>query len=120
MITVGGFGEGSLVVLHLVQPTEKLWGVLLDLGVAGVTFRGINLSSFDDWMFQISRREEVPSLGLGTMFVPMGRVERIFLDEAIGAVESYRERFERRVGESIEPYLGLGPTAATPTEPLPS
>lgn len=120
MTEASGLGVGSLVVLHLVRPTEKLWGVLLDLGVAGVTFRGINLSSFDDWMFQISRREEVPSLGLGTMFVPMSRVERIFLDEAIGAVESYRERFERRVGESIEAYLDPRVSQAPQAEPLPS
>jgi len=99
--------SGALVVIHLVHPTEKFWGVLLDLGVAGLTFRGINLASFDDWMFQVSRRDEAPSLGLATMFVPMSRVERVFLDEPVGAVGSYRERFERHLGESIEVFLDV-------------
>jgi hypothetical protein len=97
---------GAIVLVHLVQPTEKLWGVLQDLGVAGVMLRAINLSSFDDWMGQAARRED-QTLGLVTMFVPLFRVERIFLDEPVGAVESYRERFGRRVGVSVEQYLGI-------------
>jgi len=98
---------GSIVIVHLINPTEKLWGVLYELGVAGVTVRAINLSSFDDWMSQAARRVD-QTLGLSTMFVPLFRVERIFLDEPVGAVESYRERFGRRVGMSVETYLGIG------------
>jgi hypothetical protein len=96
---------GALVIAHLAQPAEKFWGELLELGVAGMALRGINLASFDDWMFQAGR-DEPPSLGLVTMFVPLGRVERIFLDEAVGAVESYRQRFERRVGAPVGDYFG--------------
>jgi hypothetical protein len=98
--------SGSMVIVHLVNPTEKFWGVLLDLGVAGVTLRGLNVSSFDDWMSQAARREE-QTLGLSTMFVPLFRIERIFLDEPVGAVESYRARFERRTGRSAAHELGL-------------
>jgi hypothetical protein len=98
---------GALVIVHLVNPTEKFWGVLQELGVAGVMLRGINVSSFDDWMAQASRQED-QSLGLSTMFVPLFRVERIFLDEAVGMVESYRQRFERRVGAPVERFLGMG------------
>jgi hypothetical protein len=97
---------GSLVIVHLVNPTEKFWGILQELGVAGVMLRGINVSSFDDWMAQALRPGE-QSLGLSTMFVPLFRVERIFLDEAVGVVESYRQRFQQRVGVPVERYLGL-------------
>ena len=97
---------GSLVIVHLVNPTEKFWGVLQELGVAGVMLRGINVSSFDDWMAQAARHGD-QTLGLSTMFVPLFRVERIFLDEAVGEVESYRQRFQRRVGQPVERYLGL-------------
>lgn len=96
--------SGSLVLVHLINPTEKFWGVLGEIGVAGVTLRGISVESFDDWVSQAARREP-PSLGLATMFVPLFRVERIFLDEAIGAVESYGDRFHRRVGVAVEEYL---------------
>lgn len=97
---------GSLVIVHLVNPTEKFWGILHELGTAGVVLRGINVSTFDDWMAQAARGE-VQTLGLSTMFVPLFRVERIFLDEAVGEVESYRQRFQRRVGMPVERYLGL-------------
>lgn len=97
---------GSLVIVHLINPTEKFWGILQELAIAGVMLRGINVSSFDDWMAQASRQGD-QTLGLSTMFVPLFRVERIFLDEAVGEVESYRQRFLRRVGVSVERYLGL-------------
>jgi hypothetical protein len=95
---------GTLVIVHLANPTEKLWGILQDLGLPGVTLRGINLSSFDDWMAQAVRPGD-QTLGLSTMFVPLFRVERIFIDESIGEVESYRERFTKRVGIPVEKYL---------------
>ena len=101
--------NGSIVVVHLVNPTEKLWGILEGLDATGVVLRGINLSSFDDWMLQAGR-EEPPSLGLGTTFTPLFRVERVFLDEQVGEVESYRQRFERSVGLSVEEFLGLVPS----------
>jgi hypothetical protein len=102
-----GIQAGSIVLVHLVNPTEKFWGVLEELAVAGVTFRGIGVDSFDDWVAQAGRSEPA-SLGLSTMFVPLFRVERIFLDEPVGQVESYSHRFERRVGVSVEEFLGLG------------
>ena len=49
------------------------------------------------------------------MFVPMLRVERIFLDEQVGEVESYCQRFERRVGMSVAGYLGLGDDDQVPS-----
>ena len=95
---------GTIVIVHLVNPTEKLWGLLQDLGLPGVTLRGLNLSSFDDWMAQAVRPGD-QTLGLSTMFVPLFRVERIFIDESVGEVESYRQRFAKRVGIPVEKYL---------------
>jgi hypothetical protein len=97
---------GSLVLVHFANPTEKFWGLLLDLSVAGVAIRGLSLDSFDDWLSQVAHGEE-PSLGLSTMFVPLFRLERIYLDERVGQVESYRNRFERRTGVTVEEYLGI-------------
>lgn len=105
------FQPGCLVILHLINPTEKLWGVLGELGLAGVTLRAISVSSFDDWVAQAAHQDEEMSLGLATAFVPLFRVEKMFLDEPVGQVESYRERFARRVGMSVEEYLGLVPAA---------
>ena len=105
--------KGSVIILHLVNPTEKFWGVLSDLNQPGVTFRGLNVETFEDWVAQASI-DEGGSLDLSTMFVPLFRVERIFLDEQVGEVESYQQHFERRVGVPLGVYLGaekLGPRA---------
>ncbi len=64
-------------------------------------------------MAQAARNEE-PALGFSTFFVPMFRVERIYLDEQVGTVQSYRQRFEARVGRSVESTI-LDATRERPT-----
>jgi hypothetical protein len=54
------------------------------------------------------------------MFVPLFRVERVFLDEAVGEVESYRQRFRQRVGMDVERYLGLHPEEGEEETEVPS
>ncbi len=98
--------SGSIVIAHLVNPTEKLWGVLYSIDPSGVTLRGLNVDSFEDWIAQL-RREESASIGLATMFIPLFRVQRIFLDEQVGSVEGYSQRFERRLGMKLETFLAL-------------
>lgn len=103
---IEGFEPSSRIILNLVNPREKFFGILGALSPAGITVRAINLDSFEDWVRQISHEEE-PNLGLITMFVPLFRVERIFLDEPTGAIKSYSQRFEEVVGMPIREYLGL-------------
>jgi hypothetical protein len=97
---------GAIVLVHLADPPEKLWGVLERLDVAGVVLRAISLSSLDDWIRQ-EASDGPASLGLTTVFFPMRRVDRIYLDEQVGEVESYRQQFERRVGIAIEVHLAI-------------
>lgn len=101
---------GSIVILHLTNPTEKYWGVLNSLMPAGITISAINISSFDEWTRSIAANE-TPTLGLVTVFFPLTRVERMFLDEQVGEVESLCQTFEKRVGMRAEDYLGIGPGA---------
>ena len=110
---IEGFEPNALVIVNLVQPKEKFFGVLRALSAAGVTLRAMNLDSFDDWIHQIARGEEA-ELEMVTMFVPLFRVERIFLDEPAGAVKSYSQRFERVVGRDVAEYLGLKTNGGSP------
>lgn len=103
---IEGFVETSLVIVNLVNPKEKFFGVLIALSPAGVTIRGINLDSFEDWIHQVARNEEL-DLDLITMFVPLFRVERIFLDEPSGSIKSYSQRFEEVTGMPVRTFLGL-------------
>jgi hypothetical protein len=103
---IEGFQPASLIIVNLVNPKEKFFGVLFALSPAGVTIRGINLDSFEDWIHQVARNED-RDLDLITMFVPLFRLERIFLDEPSGAIKSYSQRFEEVAGMAIRTFLGL-------------
>lgn len=103
---IEGFEKSALVIVNLVNPREKFFGVLTSLSAAGVTMRGINLDAFDDWVRQVAKDDD-SDLDLITMFLPLFRVERIFLDEASGQIKSFSQRFEDAVGTSIQKYLGL-------------
>ena len=103
---IEGFAKDALVIINLVNPKEKFFGQLLALSAAGITVRAVNLDSFDDWVREVARGEE-PNLDLITMFVPLFRVERVFLDEPSGAIKSFAQRFEDSVGTPLAKYLGL-------------
>jgi hypothetical protein len=104
---IEGFEENALVIANLILPKEKFFGVLRALSGAGVTIRAVNLDSFDDWIHQIARGEDC-DIEMVTMFVPLSRVERIFLDEPSGMIKSYSQRFHEVVGQTVTAYLGLG------------
>ncbi len=96
----------SIIILSLHSPKEKLWGMLASMNSAGVTVRGIDLNSFDDFIRQVMDPEG-DRIGLPTLFFPMQRVERIALDEPHGSIASMADRFEQRVGRSLRDYLAL-------------
>ena len=96
----------NIVIVSLESPKEKVWGQLLQLAAQGVTVRGIELNSFDDFVRQIVAREEC-SVGMAQIFYPMHRVERVALDESSGSIPSLSERFRGLVGLSIQEYLGI-------------
>lgn len=97
---------GSIVVISLHSPKEKIWGEMQDLNAAGVTIRGIDLNSFDDFIRQVLDPEG-ERIGLPTLFFPTTRIERIALDEARGSIPSMAEMFGQKVGRSLKDYLGL-------------
>ena len=96
----------NIVILSLASPKEKIWGQLLQLDTKGVTVRGIEINSFDDFVRQIVGREDC-TVGMTQVFYPMHRVERVALDESSGSIPSLCERFHSLVGLSIEEYLGI-------------
>ena len=96
----------SIVVISLHTPKERLWGELVDISSSGVTLRGIDLNSFDDFVRQILHPEG-DRVGLPTMSFPMHRVERISLDEPSGSIPSIADVFEHKVGRSLKDYIAL-------------
>jgi hypothetical protein len=94
-------GSPVLVVLH--SPREKCWGMLDEITAAGVFLRGLDLKAFDDWVSAVVHSE--PFIGLGSMFFPMWRVERIARDEPAGEVPSLYQQVEQRTGRSFEELM---------------
>ena len=84
------FAPGAVVLVTLNHPREKYWGAVLAVTPAGISLRGVDLNSFEDFARQIKAGEDVvPSL----VFFPMHRVERMEMDSRNGEIPSLQERF---------------------------
>ena len=95
----------SMVVIYLVNPREKYWGRLEELSAIGVHVRGLELGVTEPWAREIARGE-TQGLGVATVFFPLSRVERICLDEDVGAVRSIRVGLENILGRGVAELLG--------------
>jgi len=95
---------GSFVIAHLADPKEQFWGRLEELNSAGVTLRGISMSSFEDWARQVARGQE-KTMDVVLMFFPMHRVERVFLDEDMGVLPSLARQFHTICGIQPDEYF---------------
>jgi len=94
----------SIVIVNLQGPRERFFGRLLDIATAGVTVRGIDLNAFEDWMNHITYREE-SGVQPTTIFFPLHRIEKIIMDEGIGAIPSLAGTFLTKVGSAVEDHL---------------
>lgn len=96
------FRAGALVIATLTNPREKFWGAILHLSSVGLSLRGVDLSSFDDFIAQIRDGEPFNS---GVMFFPMHRLERLELDLPEGNILSLAQRFAQKTGQDPAPIL---------------
>lgn len=103
-----GLEPGTPVLVYLHSPREKVFGVLLSLGGAGIEVRGLDIVSLEDWMRQEVSGER-SGLGLASAFYPMWRVERIERDESTDALEGLADRFHRLTGRRFGEAAGTAP-----------
>src|ERR1051326_6583528 len=94
----------SIVIVNLQGPPERFFGRLLDMATYGVTVRGIDLHAFADWMDDITHGEE-SGVEPTTVFFPIHRIEKIILDEGIGAIPSFSDTFLTKVGTTVDEHL---------------
>lgn len=90
--------SGQLVLITLNNPKEKFWGVMLSLNPAGVSVRGVDLESLDDFM-QLVKSGEAASPSM--VFFPMHRVQRVEEDDANGGLPSLAEQFRAKTGIDV-------------------
>lgn len=94
---------GACVIVSLGEPREKFWGILDEINAAGINMRGIDLNSFDDLLRMLGKDET--GIYPATVFFPLRRIERIFLDESNGPLPSLQRQFEERTGRQLEAWL---------------
>lgn len=90
------------MIVTLANPREKFWGAILQLSPVGLSLRGVDLASFDDFIVQIRDGEPFSA---GVMFFPMHRLERIELDLPEGTIPSLAQRFAQKTGQDPAPIL---------------
>lgn len=93
---------GQLVLLTLLNPREKFWGILLSLTPAGVSLRGVDLQSLDDFT-QMVKSGEAANASL--VFFPMHRVQRMEADNRSGELPSLAEQFVAKTGQDIAKFF---------------
>jgi hypothetical protein len=96
------FLSGTLVLVTLNGPREKFWGMVLALDGAGVTLRGLDLHSLDDFVHLVKTGEPATA---SVVFFPMHRVERIERDDRSGEIPSLAEQFASKTGQDIHKFF---------------
>lgn len=108
------FQSGDLVVVVLQSPRERLWGCLLDLDASGIALRGLDLTPWEE-VLSLVRRGEADQVALGTRFLPMHRVEAMYLDEPSSGAPSLAEVFQVRTGQAPQDFLATPPPVQVPS-----
>jgi hypothetical protein len=98
------FQAGDLVVVVLQSPRERIWGCVLGLDASGIAVRGLDLTPWEE-VLTLVRTGEADQVALGTRFLPMHRVEAMYLDEPSSGAPSLAETFLDRTGQDARVFL---------------
>lgn len=97
--------SGSIVIVNLQNPREKIIGKLITISPSGITIKGVDVNSFNDWMNQFTQLHPTTFIGSTTIFFPMHRVVSCYLDEDMGEVLSFSSQFKERTQKEIKEML---------------
>ena len=106
------FQSGDLVMVVVQSPRERIWGRILGLDASGIAVRGLDLTPWEH-VLTLVRTGQADQVALGTRFLPMHRIESMYLDEASSGAPSLAETFLDRTG--LDPRIFLAdPQPLTP------
>ena len=94
---------GACVIVSLCEPREKFWGIMDEINAAGIGLRGIDLNSYDELLRMLVKGET--GIYPATVFFPLRRIERIYLDENSGYLPALQTQFEDRTGKQLQDWL---------------
>lgn len=93
---------GQLVLVTLQNPREKFWGVILALTPAGLSLRGVDLESLEDFTQMVKSGEPASA---NVVFFPMHRVQRVEVDGRTGGLPSLADQFAAKTGVNVSKYF---------------
>jgi hypothetical protein len=93
---------GQLVLVTLNNPREKFWGVMMALTPAGISVRGVDLQSLDDFTQLVKTGEPATA---SMVFFPMHRVQRVEVDVRNGGLPSLADQFAAKTGIDVERFF---------------
>jgi hypothetical protein len=96
------FAPNAVVLVTLNNPREKYWGAVIAINPAGISLRGIDLNSFEDFAKLLKSGEDVAP---NTVFFPIHRVERVEMDSSNGEIPSMQDRFFSRTGSRFSDLI---------------
>lgn len=97
--------SGTIVIVNLQSPREKMVGRLISVTLPGITARGIDVESFRGWLNQFQHPEGESTFQPSTVFFPMHRVVSCYQDESSGAAPSFSSQFHDRTGRELAEEL---------------
>jgi hypothetical protein len=97
--------SGSIIILNLQDPREKIVGKLLTISPSGITIKGVDVNSFNDWTKQFTQKQPTTIIFPTIVFFPMHRVVSCYLDENMGDVPSFSSQFKGRTKREITKVL---------------
>ncbi len=104
------FQSGDLVVVVAQLPRERIWGRLLGLDASGIALRGVDLTPWEE-ILTLVRTGQADQVALGTRFLPMHRVEAMYLDEASSGAPGLWETFRDNTGQDPHTFLADPPSS---------
>jgi hypothetical protein len=93
---------GQLVLVTLQNPREKFWGVILSLTPAGLSLRGVDMESLEDFTRMVKSGEPASA---NVVFFPMHRVQRVEVDNRANGLPSLAEQFAAKTGVNVSKYF---------------
>ncbi|NOY23407.1 MAG: hypothetical protein GXO70_07845 [Acidobacteria bacterium] len=97
--------KGTIAIVNLQNPREKVIGVIHEILSSGIVLRGIDVNSFQDWAAEVAKDATAQVICPTTMFFPMHRVIRCYEDEDMGHVPSFSTQFANRTGKPMKDML---------------
>jgi len=93
---------GQVVLVTLQNPREKFWGMILSLTPAGLSLRGVDLESLEDFTQMVKSGERASA---NVVFFPMHRVQRVEVDSRAGELPSLADQFAAKTGVNVSKYF---------------